>query len=72
MEGQMMLYVDIPTRAEFKALHQVRADACVSIYLETTPISQNSDASRIELGNFAKQARGQLEVAGWTKGVSRR
>lgn len=62
-----MLYVDIPTRPEFKVLSELRADACVSIYLKTTPLSQNSDASRIELGNLAKQARKQLEVVEFDK-----
>lgn len=62
-----MLYVDIPTRPEFKALNDVRADACVSIYLKTTPLTQQSDASRIELGNLARQAREQLEAVGFDK-----
>ena len=62
-----MLYVDVPTRPEFKALNDVRADACVSIYLKTTPLTQQSDASRIELGNLAKQAREQLEAVGFDK-----
>jgi hypothetical protein len=62
-----MLYVDIPTLPEFKALNAVRADACVSIYLRTTPLTQEIDASRIELGNLARQAREQLETAGFDK-----
>lgn len=62
-----MLYVDVPTRPEFNALNKVRADACVSIYLPTTPLSQDTDVSRIELGNLAKQAREQLEAAGFDK-----
>jgi hypothetical protein len=62
-----MLHVDIPTRSEFKALNETRADACVSIYLATTALTQDSDASRIELGNLAKQAREQLEAAGFDK-----
>jgi hypothetical protein len=62
-----MLYVDIPTRPEFKALNDVRADACVSIYLKTTPRTQDAGASRIELGNLAKQARQQLEAVGLDK-----
>jgi hypothetical protein len=62
-----MLHVDIPTRSEFKALNETRADACVSIYLKTTPLTQNSDASRIELGNLVKQAREQLEARGFDK-----
>ena len=62
-----MLFVDVPTLPEFKMLNRVRADACVSIYLTTTPLSQNTDASRIELGNLAKQAQDQLETAGFDK-----
>ena len=63
-----MLHVDIPTRPEFRALSELRADACVSIYLRTTPLTQESDASRIELGNLARQARAQLEDAGLDQG----
>lgn len=62
-----MLHVDVPTLPEFKKLNRVRADACVSVYLTTTPISQNADAGRIELGNLAKQAQAQLEDAGFDK-----
>lgn len=62
-----MLYVDIPTRSEFKALSEVRNDACVSIYLKTTPLTQEADASRIQLGNYAREARDQLEAAGFDK-----
>jgi hypothetical protein len=62
-----MLYVDIPTRSEFKALDEVTSDACVSIYLETSPLTQQTDASRIELGNFAREARAQLEADGLDK-----
>jgi hypothetical protein len=62
-----MLYVDIPTRPEFKALNDVWTDACVSIYLKTTPVTQATDASRIELGNLTKQARAQLEAVGFDK-----
>ena len=58
-----MLYVDLPTRSEFKALADVRTDACVSIYLPTTPLTQESDASRIAFGNLAKEACAQLEAA---------
>lgn len=62
-----MLYVDIPTRAEFAALLAVRSDACVSIYLSTTPVTEETDASRIELGNLARDAQRQLEEAGLDK-----
>lgn len=62
-----MLHIDLPTQSEFKALNDVRDDACVSIYLRTTPLSQDSDASRIELGNLARQAQEQLEADGFDK-----
>lgn len=62
-----MLHVDIPTRSEIVSLNKVRASACVSIYLGTTPLTQQADASRIELGNLARQAREQLEAVGLDK-----
>lgn len=62
-----MLYVDLPTRSDVKALHETRADACVSIYLKTSPLSQEAEASRIELGNQFRQAREQLEATGFDK-----
>jgi hypothetical protein len=45
----------------------MRSDACVSIYLETTPLSQQTDAARIELGNLVKEAGRQLAEAGIAK-----
>jgi Bacterial archaeo-eukaryotic release factor family 11 len=62
-----MLYVDIPTLPEFRALAATRADACVSIYLPTTPVSQGTRASRIELKNLTKAALGQLDAIGFDK-----
>lgn len=62
-----MLYVDIPTLAEFKSLVRTREDACVSIYLPTTPLTQEAQGARIELGNLAKRALAQLESAGFDK-----
>lgn len=62
-----MLYVDIPTRNEFSLLADKRADACVSIYLKTTPVTQNVPASRILMGNLIKEAQAQLEEAAFDK-----
>jgi hypothetical protein len=59
-----MLHVDIPTLPEFKALIETRADACVSIYVETTPLTQHVAASRTALGNLARDALAQLDAAG--------
>jgi hypothetical protein len=62
-----MLYIDIPTRAEVAVLAAARADACVSIYLKTTPVTQQVTASRIEFGNLVQEARSQLQDADFDK-----
>lgn len=62
-----MLHVDIPTLPELRALIAVRADACVSIYVSTTPQTQHVAASRKAFGNLAKSAFHQLEAAGIDK-----
>jgi hypothetical protein len=62
-----MLYVDIPTHKDIVHLGKQRADACVSIYLETTPQTQHIDAARIEFANLTKEALRQLETIGFDK-----
>ena len=62
-----MLPIDLPTTDEFRALSRTRADACVSLYVATTPLSQHTDASRIELGNLLKEAARQLTEAGFDR-----
>ena len=62
-----MLYVDIPSLADLKSLAAHRDDICVSIYLPTTPVSQEAAGDRIELKNLAKEALRQLEKAGADK-----
>jgi hypothetical protein len=56
-----MLYVDVPTLPEFKALATVRADACVSIYLSSSPLMQDTTASRAQLKALGKTAIDQLD-----------
>ena len=56
-----MLYVDVPTLPEFKALATVRADACVSIYLPSSPLTQDTAASRAQLKALGKTAVDQLD-----------
>jgi hypothetical protein len=58
-----MLYVDIPSLADLKSLAIHRGDICVSIFLPTTPVSQETAGERIELKNLTKQAAHQLEAA---------
>ncbi|HLR86356.1 MAG TPA: hypothetical protein VK064_00565 [Wenzhouxiangella sp.] len=62
-----MHYVDIPTARELGELDLERADACVSIYLPTTPVSRETEASRIALGNLVKKAVAQLEAESFDK-----
>ena len=60
-----MLYVDIPTLPEMRALYAIRADACVSIYLPTTPQTQHVKGARIAFGNQVKAAIAQLNATGF-------
>jgi hypothetical protein len=57
-----VLYVDIPTSVDIKALSSYRGEVCVSIYLPTTPVTQQAQADRIALKNFAKEAVKQLRA----------
>lgn len=62
-----MLYVNIPTRAEVLELADIRADACISIYLQTSPLPQEREASRIELDNMVRDALISLQESGFDK-----
>ena len=62
-----MLYIDTPTNRDLSALNAARTDVCVSIYLPTTPITQDIGKARIKLANLAREAVGQLEQAGTDK-----
>jgi hypothetical protein len=62
-----MLYVDIPTAADLKSLVSHRDDICLSIYLRTSPVTQETAGDRIELKNLAKQGIHQLGAAGTDK-----
>jgi hypothetical protein len=63
----MAAHTDIPTRADLDRLLAVRRAGCVSIYLPTSPITQDADADRIELKNLAAEAINQLTQAGADK-----
>src|SRR5690606_42047400 len=62
-----MYYLDMPSAEDIGDLNLVRADACISIYLPTTPVSRDIEKSRINLGNLVKKAVAQLEAAGLDK-----
>lgn len=60
-KGIVMHHVDIPSMSNFNKLRQVRADACVSIYLPTTPITSEINACKIEYANQVKEALSQCQ-----------
>lgn len=62
-----MLYIDVPTREEFLALSDMRFDACISIYLPTSPLKQDREASRVQLASAIKETIRHLEEAKFDK-----
>lgn len=62
-----MLYVDIPSPRELGDLDLVRSDACISIYLPTTPLTQEIGQSQLRLAQQVKEAEQRLEAAGVDK-----
>lgn len=62
-----MYYVDMPSQEEIGLLNSTRSKACISIYLPTTPLTQEVEQSRINLGNLLKEAVSQLEEAEFDK-----
>lgn len=62
-----MYYVDMPGAKEIGELDLIRSDVCISIYLATTPLSRETEPSRINLGNLVKKAVAQLEATGFDK-----
>jgi Bacterial archaeo-eukaryotic release factor family 11 len=65
-----MLHVDLPTAAELEALAAHRGEASVSIYLPTTPLTQEAAADRIALKNLVRKAVDQLRAGGADKRVT--
>jgi hypothetical protein len=59
-----LLYVDIPTTSDVVALAGLRGTQCVSLYLPTSPIRGEAEASRIELKNLAREAAALLREQG--------
>jgi hypothetical protein len=63
LTNAVTLHTDIPSRSEVERLLTARDPSCVSIYLPTSPITQEAQADRIELKNLASAAVQQLEAA---------
>jgi hypothetical protein len=59
-----MLHTDIPTRSAIERLLTARDPRCVSIYVPTSPVTHEAQATRIEFKNLAADAVGQLETLG--------
>ncbi|MGO4998626.1 baeRF11 domain-containing protein [Oceanisphaera sp. W20_SRM_FM3] len=62
-----MYYLDLPSVEEVGNLNLVRSDASISIYLATTPISRETDQTRVTLANLIKKAIKKLEAQGVEK-----
>jgi hypothetical protein len=62
-----LLYVDIPHRSEIERLIAQRGPVCLSLYLPTTPVTQDVQADRIALKNLAKTGLDQFRAAGADK-----
>lgn len=63
----MAPHTDIPTRSDLERLLSERRVGCVSIYLPTSTITQQTEGDRIELKNLSAEAIGQLADAGMDK-----
>lgn len=63
----MALYIDVPTPDELARLLGTRRDGCVSIYVPTSPLTQEADAGRIGFKNLAAAASEQLTEGGADK-----
>jgi hypothetical protein len=59
----MALHTDIPTRQEIERLLNATADHCVSIYLPTHRVTQETQQDRLLLRDLTRQAIEQLEAA---------
>ncbi|MEY3309702.1 MAG: hypothetical protein RLZZ413_3740, partial [Pseudomonadota bacterium] len=62
-----MLHIDLPTRAEIAKLTETRATPCVTIYVATSPVTEQAQIDRIELKTLLKSAVQQLQAAGTPK-----
>lgn len=57
-----MLHIDLPTRTQIETLIARRAQPMVSIYVATTPLTQDAQIDRIELKNLLKTAVAEMEA----------
>ena len=62
-----VLHIDLPSRTEIEKLADYKESPAVSIYLRTTPNTQDAQADRIELKNLLKSATSEMAEAGASK-----
>jgi len=62
-----LLHIDLPSRTEIEKLAAYRGAPAVSLYVHTTPLTQEAKADRIELKNLLKTAVAQLDAAATDK-----
>src|SRR5258708_16891460 len=62
-----MLHIDIPGMEEFKVAAQVKGEACVSLYLPTSPLGSSAKVNRTAFKDVARVALSQLKEAGIDK-----
>ncbi|MBP7000795.1 hypothetical protein [Amaricoccus sp.] len=56
------MHIDLPTRTEIEKLIARRAQPTVSIYVATTPLTQDAQIDRIELKNLLRTAVAEMEA----------
>jgi hypothetical protein len=59
-----MLPVDIPSRPEIESLTRVRSSAALTIYLPTSPLTQETHHDRLVFKNQIREGLEKLELAG--------
>jgi len=59
-----MLHTDIPSRADIDMLASFRAPQCISVYLPTSPLTQDNPENRLALKNAASAAMKEVEAQG--------
>lgn len=59
-----MLHVDMPSRAEIESLIDHRGSPALSLYLPTTPRTQDAQADRVALKNLLREGLAQIAAAG--------
>ena len=57
-----MLHIDIPSQTEIERLNAARSTPSVSIYMRTTPLTQEAQKDRINLKNLLREAISQMEA----------